>query len=82
MVQINSSQRGKLPPVSPPVTFHAKDGQLRGWKASLPDGHPLATPAVMDGQVFLGGGFGSYELPSTPALVGWAGSTRPPTMAV
>jgi outer membrane protein assembly factor BamB len=70
MVQINSSQRGKLPPVSPPVTFQTKDGRLRGWKASLPGGHPLATPAVMDGQVFLGGGFGSYEFYALDAVTG------------
>jgi len=33
----------------------------RGWKRQLPGGRPLATPAVVDGRVFVGGGFGSYE---------------------
>jgi outer membrane protein assembly factor BamB len=70
MVQINPSQRGKLPPVSLPITFQTKDGRLTGWKASLPGGHPLATPAVLDGQVFLGGGFGSYEFYALDAATG------------
>ena len=32
-----------------------------GWSRQLPDHRPLATPAVSDGRVFVGGGFGSYE---------------------
>ena len=33
----------------------------RGWKRRLPGGRPLATPAVVDGRAFVGGGFGSHE---------------------
>jgi outer membrane protein assembly factor BamB len=37
------------------------DRAVRGWKVAIPGGRPLATPAVAEGFVFLGGGFGSYE---------------------
>jgi Ca-activated chloride channel family protein len=43
------------------VPFTTPEGQIRGWKARVPGGRPLATPAVVDGKVFLGGGFGSHE---------------------
>jgi Ca-activated chloride channel family protein len=32
-----------------------------GWRLDIPGGRPLATPAVGDGLVYVGGGFGSYE---------------------
>ena len=32
-----------------------------GWKARIPGHRALATPAVVDGMVFVGGGFGSHE---------------------
>jgi len=32
-----------------------------GWKVHVPDGKPLATPAVADGIVYVGGGFGTYD---------------------
>jgi Ca-activated chloride channel family protein len=34
---------------------------MRGWRVTIPGRRPLATPAVVDGRVFLGGGFGSHE---------------------
>jgi Ca-activated chloride channel family protein len=34
---------------------------FKGWKVHVPDGKPLATPAVADGVVFVGGGFGTYD---------------------
>jgi Ca-activated chloride channel homolog len=37
-----------------------KDGKS-GWKVTIPGGRALATPAVVDGMVYVGGGFGSYE---------------------
>jgi outer membrane protein assembly factor BamB len=70
MAQIKSDRRGNLPPVPPPAPFQADDGRLKGWKVKLPGGHPLATPAVVDGQVFLGGGFGSYEFYALDAVTG------------
>ena len=52
-----------------------KIGDLKGWKIHIPGGHPLATPAIMDGQVYIGGGFGSYEFYSFDSQKGtpkWA----------
>jgi outer membrane protein assembly factor BamB len=60
-MQIDPTRRGKLPSVEPATPFQSPDGRFRGWKVTLPGGHSLATPAVVDGRVFLGGGFGSYE---------------------
>jgi Ca-activated chloride channel family protein len=69
-MQIDPRQRGKLPKVEVPVNFQTKDGRFRGWKATLPGKRPLATPAVADGRVFLGGGFGSYEFYALDAVTG------------
>jgi outer membrane protein assembly factor BamB len=60
-MQIDPKLCGKLPRVNPPVPFRTPDGTVRGWKVTIPGSRPLATPAVADGLVFLGGGFGSYE---------------------
>ncbi len=43
---------------------------LRGWKVRLPAGRPLATPAIADGRLFLGGGFGTYDFYALDALEG------------
>lgn len=43
-----------------PEVLCGPDGQL-GWRVSLPGSHPLATPAVVNGRIFMGGGFGSHE---------------------
>jgi Ca-activated chloride channel family protein len=40
--------------------FTTKDGKS-GWKARIPGGRALATPAVVGGMVYIGGGFGSRE---------------------
>lgn len=40
--------------------FKLEDGR-QGWKVKLERELPLATPAVVDGMVYMGGGFGSYE---------------------
>jgi outer membrane protein assembly factor BamB len=69
-MQINPQQRGKLQAVEPAVHFQLKDSRLRGWCATLPGQHPLATPAILDGRVFLGGGFGSYEFYALDAATG------------
>src|SRR3974377_642666 len=60
-MQIDANRKGKLPHVEPATPFQTSEGRFRGWKVRLPGHNPLATPAVMDGRVFLGGGFGSYE---------------------
>jgi outer membrane protein assembly factor BamB len=60
-MKINPASRGRLPRVDDPTPFYDAASGLRGWTARLPGGRPLATPAVVDGRVFLGGGFGGYE---------------------
>ncbi len=60
-MKIDPKLRGKLPQVEPPTPFTAASGRLRGWKVTIPNHRSLATPAVVDGRVFLGGGFGSYD---------------------
>jgi outer membrane protein assembly factor BamB len=54
--------------------FVAPSGQ-RGWQVKIPGGRALATPAVVDGMVFVGGGFGSNEFYAFDAATGqprWA----------
>lgn len=41
-------------------SFTTEEG-LEGWKVVVPGGRALATPAVGEGLVYIGGGFGSYE---------------------
>lgn len=60
-MKIDPSLKGKLPPVSPPEPFADPSGRIRGWRVRIPGNRPLATPAVPNGSIFLGGGFGSYD---------------------
>jgi outer membrane protein assembly factor BamB len=60
-MKINPDLKGKLPRVNEPSAFRSPDGRFRGWKVAIPGGFSLATPAVVDGRVFLGGGFGSFD---------------------
>jgi hypothetical protein len=59
---------GPVPTVDKPKPF--ADGNVRGWKATLPGRRPLATPAIANGRLFLGGGFGSYEFYALDADTG------------
>jgi outer membrane protein assembly factor BamB len=86
-MKIDESLRGKLPRVEAAVPFTAPDSRIRGWKLTLPGGRPLASPAVVEGTVFLGGGFGSYEFYAVDAATGqvrWQYQTEDdgPTAAV
>jgi Ca-activated chloride channel family protein len=60
-MKIDPKEQAKLPQVDPPSPYLSTDGRFRGWRVSIPGGHTLATPAVSEGRVFLGGGFGSYD---------------------
>lgn len=40
------------------------------WKQRIPGSRPLATPAIADGRLFLGGGFGSHEFYAFDAKTG------------
>jgi Ca-activated chloride channel family protein len=55
---------------SGPTPFVTKDGVRKGWKAVLSSNNSLATPAVVGGKVFLGGGFGSHEFYALDAATG------------
>ncbi|HEV3263872.1 MAG TPA: PQQ-binding-like beta-propeller repeat protein [Gemmataceae bacterium] len=73
--------------VAAPVPFKSKDSKIKGWKIVIPGGRPLATPAVVDGKVFVGGGFGSHEFYAFDAATGkkvWQYQTQDdgPTAAV
>src|SRR2546427_10794324 len=63
-------QRGPAPTISDPAPFTSPSGKIRGWKVVIPGGRPLATPAVVGGQVFVGGGFGSFEFYAFDAMTG------------
>ena len=52
-----------------PEILCGPDGRM-GWRLSLPDGRPLATPAVVNGRLFTGGGFGSYSFYTVDADTG------------
>lgn len=86
-MKIEEGRRGHLPKVDPATPYTTADGGFQGWKAVLPGGRPLATPAYADGLLFLGGGFGSYEFHALDALTGnvvWSYQTSDdgPTAAV
>lgn len=51
---------GPIPNATEPVAVETREGK-KGWKVTIPGNRPLATPAVVDGKVYVGGGFGSYE---------------------
>lgn len=50
--------------------FTTSDGKRKGWRVAIPGGNALATPAVVDGKVFIGGGFGSHEFYAFDAQTG------------
>jgi outer membrane protein assembly factor BamB len=56
-------------PLPDPEPFKTKDGKS-GWKIKIPGDRPLATPAVVDGILYVGGGFGSHEFYALDARTG------------
>ncbi len=81
------SQRNGDVLVGDATAFRSKDGGKKGWKVVIPGNRPLATPAVVGGKVFLGGGFGSHEFYAFDAATGkrlWTYRTKDdgPTAAV
>ncbi len=56
-------------PVPAPAAFKTEE-DLSGWKVKIPGGRPLATPAVVDGVLYVGGGFGSHEFYALDARTG------------
>jgi Ca-activated chloride channel family protein len=75
------------PDVTNPTPYRSSDGKITGWKVTIPGNRPLATPAVAEGKVFVGGGFGSHEFFAFDASSGervWTYTTADdgPTAAV
>jgi outer membrane protein assembly factor BamB len=86
-MKIDPTLHGRLPKVQAPIAWKSKDGSLKGWKVTIPGNRPLATPALADRKIFLGGGFGSYEFYAFDAQTGkvvWQYQTEDdgPTAAV
>lgn len=52
------------------VTSFVSDDGRKGWKAKVQNPLPLASPAVVDGKLYIGGGFGSYEFYAFDAETG------------
>jgi Ca-activated chloride channel homolog len=52
-----------------PIHFTSKEGK-RGWRVTIPGGQPLATPAVAEGKVFVGGGLASRDFFALDAETG------------
>jgi Ca-activated chloride channel family protein len=83
----NGKAGGRAMRVAAPVAFASKDGRIKGWKVVIPGKRALATPAVVGGKVFIGGGFGSHEFYAFDARTGkkvWQYQTKDdgPTAAV
>jgi hypothetical protein len=74
-MKIDPKQKGHLPKVENPALFVSPDGRFHGWKVKIPGHHSLATPAVVDGRVFVGG---FWQL----RLLRFRRSRRPPRMAI
>jgi Ca-activated chloride channel family protein len=55
--------------VGDPQALKTTEGKT-GWKVIIPGNRPLATPAVVDGRIFIGGGFGSHEFYAFDAATG------------
>ena len=66
----SAKRSGPAPTIAPPQPFTTKDGKRKGWKVTIPGNHALATPAVVDGKLFIGGGFGSHEFYAFDAQTG------------
>jgi Ca-activated chloride channel family protein len=86
-VQVPNQAPAAPPKIADPVAFTSKDGKMKGWKVAIPGGRALATPAVVDGKVYIGGGFGSHEFYAFDAATGkkiWQYQTKDdgPTAAV
>lgn len=52
--EIKDTEAGK------PISFKLDNG-MSGWAVKMPQQLPMATPAISDGRLFVGGGFGSYD---------------------
>ncbi len=87
MPEFKNGKGGQLIELPLPKPEAFTSGERKGWKVKIPGGRPLATPAVVDGMLFIGGGFGSTEFYALNAKTGervWSYKTGDdgPTAAV
>jgi outer membrane protein assembly factor BamB len=68
--QDNQQRTAAAIKVADPKPFTSQDGKIKGWRLTVPGNRPLATPAIVNGKVFLGGGFGSHEFYAFDAITG------------
>src|SRR5262245_47948005 len=70
--QDNRAENAQRAPVKipDPVACTSPDGKVKGWKMTIAGCKALATPALVDGKVFVGGGFGSHEFYAFDAATG------------
>ena len=68
--QANQQREAAAVKVGGPEPFTSKDGKIKGWKLTIPGHRPLATPSIVNGKVFVGGGFGSHEFYAFDAVTG------------
>jgi Ca-activated chloride channel family protein len=68
--QTHSLQTAQPSEARDAVPFRSKDGKVTGWKVVIPGNRPLASPAISEGKVFIGGGFGSHEFYAFDARTG------------
>jgi outer membrane protein assembly factor BamB len=66
--QVSGSKAARHRSVTP-IAFTSKEGRT-GWKAVISSGQPLATPAVAEGKVFIGGGLTSRDFFALDAETG------------
>jgi outer membrane protein assembly factor BamB len=70
-----ASSQGKKPAglvafdLPKPQPFTTEGGR-KGWRLKIPGDRPLATPTVVDGVLYVGGGFGSFEFYALNAKTG------------
>jgi outer membrane protein assembly factor BamB len=69
-MNFDPSMNAELAKTTRPERFTSRDSGTAGWRIRLAHGLPLATPAVVDGRVFLGGGFGSFDFYALDAVTG------------
>lgn len=50
--------------------FRCRDYGFKGWRAHIPSRRGIPTPAVSEGRVFVGGGFGSHDIYALDAAEG------------
>ncbi len=66
----NNGSQNESPKVPNPEPLATKEGKAKGWQVLVPGHRALATPAVVDGKLFIGGGFGSHEFYAFDARTG------------